>query len=436
MLTAIATVLEALLQEGEGGKGTKERIDEAMEGVKEELKETMQKGMEELKKETGEMIKSLVETMKTNTPTGTQTTQRTTYSAVAAGALSAGNDARVVARKIIQARQIRLILGGEGGRLGPESEPKDIRKALEDTIEWREKAHKIRTVRIQGGEALVEMESEEGAEWLREEMKNDSTRKDLGAEVKGRKWQIMVKFVPITFDETEGLAEMLEENAIDPKDVQQARWMKRKERRGPGQSVAHLALTVTNEDTLNYILAKGLIIHQEWKQAEKMKQEPIRCFRCQGFGHIGKNCGEETETCGTCGDQTHETKDCTNTGKKFCKPCNKEGHCSWDRLCPTFVRKCKEYDERHPENAMPFAPTAEPWTWAAGQRAHNKLSTQQQTEIRTKPATQRGKKDTQKDRAKASGAEAQKTMEARMASIEAALLTLAQTRADEPIFAT
>ena len=44
--------------------------------------------------------------------------------------------------------------------------------------------------------------------------------------------------------------------------------------------------------------------------------------------------------------------------------CNVEGHASWDRLCPTFIHKCDELNDRLSENNMLYYPMNEPWTHA------------------------------------------------------------------------
>ena len=38
-----------------------------------------------------------------------------------------------------------------------------------------------------------------------------------------------------------------------------------------------------------------------------------------------------------------------------------EGHASWSRFCPVFIRKCDEMNGRLMENVMPYFPTDEPW---------------------------------------------------------------------------
>lgn len=37
-----------------------------------------------------------------------------------------------------------------------------------------------------------------------------------------------------------------------------------------------------------------------------------RCYKCQAFGHIAKYCKAEIDTCGKCGQEGHQFKDCLN----------------------------------------------------------------------------------------------------------------------------
>ena len=43
-----------------------------------------------------------------------------------------------------------------------------------------------------------------------------------------------------------------------------------------------------------------------------------------------------------------------------------DDHTSWSRDCPTFVRKCREFDKKHPENDLPYYPSTELWMCATG----------------------------------------------------------------------
>ena len=38
-------------------------------------------------------------------------------------------------------------------------------------------------------------------------------------------------------------------------------------------------------------------------------------------------------------------------------------HASWNRACPTFLKKTEEVNSRNPENTLHFFPTTKSWTW-------------------------------------------------------------------------
>ncbi|GBN08025.1 hypothetical protein AVEN_8242-1 [Araneus ventricosus] len=56
---------------------------------------------------------------------------------------------------------------------------------------------------------------------------------------------------------------------------------------------------------------------------------PLRCFKCQGFGHSKTSC-RGTLTCARCAEVGHESTDCTRTEK--CVNCKGE-HTSFSRNC-------------------------------------------------------------------------------------------------------
>jgi len=96
----------------------------------------------------------------------------------------------------------------------------------------------------------------------------------------------------------------------------------------------------------------------------KYKKEPIRCLKCQGWNHVASECIRKTDLCSTCGEDGHRTSACETVGRQHCTSCNSDDHPSWVRHCPTFVRKCGEFNQKHPENSLPFYPSQEQWMWA------------------------------------------------------------------------
>jgi len=117
-----------------------------------------------------------------------------------------------------------------------------------------------------------------------------------------------------------------------------------------------------------------------------MKDEPTRCLKCHKYGHIARTCEEKDKTCGTCGAKGHRTDACQEKSKTHCVSCKKDDNCSWDRSCPTFIKKCEEYNKKHPENTLPYFPSVEPWTWIPNNGP----------EITIKPSSQHTRKMEQK----------------------------------------
>ena len=60
---------------------------------------------------------------------------------------------------------------------------------------------------------------------------------------------------------------------------------------------------------------------------------PMRCYRCQKFGHLSGFCKVKDAICGICGEGGHEATDCTKT--PCCVNCGEE-HPSNSRDCPVW----------------------------------------------------------------------------------------------------
>lgn len=86
--------------------------------------------------------------------------------------------------------------------------------------------------------------------------------------------------------------------------------------------------------------------------------EPLRCFKCQAFGHVQKHCGAR-ELCAVCSGR-HPTSECISAlqcGERRaarCPNCGK-GHHAWSRLCPERLRRLppssKDGRPGHKENS-------------------------------------------------------------------------------------
>lgn len=66
----------------------------------------------------------------------------------------------------------------------------------------------------------------------------------------------------------------------------------------------------------------------------------VRCFKCQGYGHIGKVCNDKKDTCGRCAG-AHRTEKCEAENDKLqCVNCAREGR---DAAHPTSWWRCGVY---------------------------------------------------------------------------------------------
>ena len=219
---------------------------------------------------------------------------------------------------------------------------------------------------MRNGGLLLELDSSESSDWLRE----DSTHKRLlanlgsGANIKDRTYQTILSFVPIQFDpaDDDHLRQLEESSNITPYLILKAEWIKPIKDRKEEQQVATLRLYHQDTKLANKILCEGVHLFGKCITPKKPKKEPIRCLFCQKFGHERRNCKADHPRCGRC-TEAHETKMCdAPRGAMKCANCLGP-HPSYERSCHNFQDKCQQTDARRPENNLAFYPTDEAWTW-------------------------------------------------------------------------
>lgn len=219
--------------------------------------------------------------------------------------------------------------------------------------------------RTRDGSLLLLLNSKEAADWIREPDVEDRflDKFAISACIRDRKFNVMLRWVPITYDPTSSVhqREVEEVNGLLDHSIQKARWIKPIVRRRIGQTRAHAVITLTTADAANRVIRDGLEICGARARAEKTKQEPLQCLKCRGWEHKAQNCEVQSETCGTCGEN-HWTDSCKNKGNLYCASCKTNVHASWDRTCPEFLRRCATYNERYPENDMVYFPMEQDWT--------------------------------------------------------------------------
>jgi hypothetical protein len=276
---------------------------------------------------------------------------------------------RIAAREGVKARQFLLdgAYNSNESRYDPQKLKIDLNKAAKEV---GLKEGKIRSVLHQRDRStLIEVDSDATAEWFTDVMNRIELCSLIGEGVtfRSRIFSVLVFNAPLNLDtEAHGnLVEIHEANELEANTIAAMRWAKPINRRSQHQKSAHLILSFTNPNAANRAISNGIAICHKNCHAERIKKEPIRCLKCQGWNHMAKDCEFTADTCSNCAEK-HRTATCPCPRTKRCVSCKTSEHASWSRECPVFLKRVDDFNERNPENALPFFPTADPWTWSAG----------------------------------------------------------------------
>jgi hypothetical protein len=283
---------------------------------------------------------------------------------------------KIAAKEGIKARQF-LLLGIRESAFGQYDTQKlkaELNKAIRELGCEEGKIRSITTQR--DGNILLEVDSDASAKWFA----NNSNRVELcsilGEEVtfKARIYNVLAHNAPLTMDpdDRNHREEIKETNDLEDGTIVAIRWAKPLNRRSLQQRSAHLVISYSSPEAANRAITNGITICNKKCHVERIRREPLRCLKCQGWNHMAKDCEETHSTCSNCAEH-HRTSECQSPRKKRCVSCKSNEHASWSRECPSFQKRVDELNDRNPENLLPFFPTADPWTWSAVSTDDNAL---------------------------------------------------------------
>jgi hypothetical protein len=186
------------------------------------------------------------------------------------------------------------------------------------------------------------------------------------ARIRPRTFPVIFRFVPCQgqFDPSNDahLRIIEQENDLADGSIVSASWCKRPERRSPNQATATLKVACISPETANKLLTGRIRVEDHLVNVRKDMRIPVRCVKCQEYGHIQDACIGAGK-CSNCASEHHGSDNCNKEPK--CVSCGEgSSHPSSSLTCPTFVQKSAALIGRLPENAMPYFPTIESWTWA------------------------------------------------------------------------
>jgi hypothetical protein len=224
---------------------------------------------------------------------------------------------------------------------------------------------------LENGGVVIELESEEGADWVRSEGVREAFEGNFGGstKVKDQLFQVVASFLPVTLrDELEGAAPRIEiDNALPTDCIAHCRWLKAPKFWYKGQRFAHAVIGVKGRLEASLLIRHGVLFESQRFKVRKLLEEPKRCFRCQRIGHTAAGCKEIHDICPNCAG-AHAGKDCDKSPRDYkCTVCLKaklrSNHAVWDKECPSMLAEKKKKAERSLDSSYKFFPTKEEWTW-------------------------------------------------------------------------
>ncbi|KAG1805659.1 uncharacterized protein BJ212DRAFT_1542147 [Suillus subaureus] len=127
---------------------------------------------------------------------------------------------------------------------------------------------------------------------------------DPDATFKERSYPLIVPFTPVSYNPTdvESTRQLESENGWNNGTILSTHWVKLAEKRSSSQKVAHLMITFTEPQTANLAIHDGITIDHLLLWPKKNRHKPLRCAKCQHFGHIARECIAHGDTCANCGN--------------------------------------------------------------------------------------------------------------------------------------
>ena len=211
-------------------------------------------------------------------------------------------DPKLAAREGIQARQIML----EGidqnsaiGKMDGSQLKAELNKIIGE-IGWKGKGIWSAILQKNKG-VLIELETDNAFRWINKKDNKFQFSVEVGPDVifKPQSHTIIAFNVPLTIDpENEAhRKEICDANHLEKEAIASICWVKPVAQRSPEQKSAHLFISFTDPFSANRALANGFNICNKKIRMEKVKKEPTRCLKCQGWNHHTYKCISQVDRC-------------------------------------------------------------------------------------------------------------------------------------------
>jgi hypothetical protein len=219
---------------------------------------------------------------------------------------------------------------------------------------------------LQNGGVVYEMNSKEAADWIKRPDVCAAFADGFGPTVtiKERNFPVVVECIPVQFDTStkHAISRLEHDNNLPAGSISSGRNIRPPARRSQGQQHAHVVLQFKTKDSANLCIKNPIVVEGKLCDARKLAKKPVRCTKCQKYGHATKKCNSPVYECGTCLGQ-HNATECNDRQNTFCKTCKTLGHPTWDTKCPGYYAECESFATRVPDNLYKYYLTRQQWSW-------------------------------------------------------------------------
>jgi hypothetical protein len=242
----------------------------------------------------------------------------------------------------------------------PKSESDDVNKTAalaKQIIVSKQLKTKVKNIRnITKGGIVIECGSAEDCDSIIRVI-NDQNNEIIAAKPKKKVPKLVINGVSNNVNEQQLLIEIMENSCvknfmetISAEEVEEQLKVKFKFRNHRSNSDNTWVIEVSPQ-LRKVIFNSGTNLLIGWKSCKFSDYlQIIRCYHCNGFGHIAKECKQTAISCGHCGQQ-HNTKDCTaDRNSTHCTNCDRHNkaknqktilptnHSSYSHSCESFKR--------------------------------------------------------------------------------------------------
>lgn len=238
-----------------------------------------------------------------------------------------------------------------------------VRKTLERSVKLRE-IKVDATVRHNKDKVFFDTHSTEQLAKLEEEILKKSEGKVTVERLKKRRPLMIIHNVPSSISKDELIEEILERNGPVKETAQELEQNQMETDDSNGPLKLRFVMKARTNGSYNAVIEIHGKVRMVIKRLERLYVgfsrvrlddfDPVTiCFKCQGYGHISKNCSAQKDTCPHCSEE-HKLIECphkNDESKKRCTNCAKSSvkgkesvsltHRANSKQCPVFNKQCE-----------------------------------------------------------------------------------------------